>query len=205
MDQRLQYFVTATHYLTGICPLLLLLVPPLQIFFNLTPMNLDLTIGTWLLYYAGFYVMQIVVAFYTLGSFRFEVLMLAAVSFPIYVRALVNAVFKREQKWHVTGSKGAVSSPFNFMMPQVWFFAFLLITTAVAVWKDLGNGYFSLALAWNATNTVILGAFVLTAVGEARRNKRAAATAKKQPEPAPVQLEAPREAVLVGSTTGGAA
>jgi cellulose synthase (UDP-forming) len=206
MDQRLQYFVTATHYLTGICPLLLLLVPPLQIYFNLTPMNLDLTIGTWLLYYAGFYVMQIVVAFYTLGSFRFEVLMLAAVSFPIYVRALVNAVFKREQKWHVTGSKGAVSSPFNFMMPQVWFFAFLLITTAVAVWKDLGNGYFSLALAWNATNTVILGAFVLTAAGEARRNKRAAAAAKKtEPETAPAQLEAPREAVLVGATTGGAA
>lgn len=204
MDQRLQYFVTATHYLTGICPLLLLLVPPLQIFFNLTPMNLDLTIGTWLLYYAGFYVMQIIVAFYTLGSFRFEVLMLAAVSFPIYVRALVNAIFKREQKWHVTGQKGAVSSPFNFMMPQVWFFAFLLITTAVAVWKDLGNGYFSLALAWNATNTVILGAFVLTAVGEARRNKRATAAAKK-PEPAAAQVEAPREAVLVGATTGGAA
>ena len=206
MDQRLQYFVTATHYLTGICPLLLLLVPPLQIFFNLTPMNLDLTLGNWLLFYAGFYGMQIVVAFYTLGSFRFEVLMLAAVSFPIYVRALVNAVFKREQKWHVTGSKGAVSSPFNFMMPQVWFFAFLLVTTAVAVWKDLGNGYFSLALAWNATNTVILGAFVLTAAQEARRNKRAAAAAKKQkPETAPVQLEAPREAVLVGATTGGAA
>jgi cellulose synthase (UDP-forming) len=206
MDQRLQYFVTATHYLTGICPLLLLLVPPLQIFFNLTPMNLDLTLGNWLLFYAGFYGMQIVVAFYTLGSFRFEVLMLAAVSFPIYVRALVNAVFKREQKWHVTGQKGAVSSPFTFMMPQVWFFAFLLITTVVAVWKDLGNGYFSLALAWNATNTVILGAFVLTAAQEARRNKRAAAAAKKQkPETAPAQLEAPREAVLVGATTGGAA
>ena len=37
MDQRLQYLVTATHYLTGIAPLLLILVPPLQIYFNLTP------------------------------------------------------------------------------------------------------------------------------------------------------------------------
>ena len=33
----------------------------------------------------------------------------------------------------------------------------------VGVWKDLGNGYPSLALAWNATNTLILGGFVLTA------------------------------------------
>ena len=32
--------------------------------------------------------MQIVLAFYTLGSFRWEVLMLAAVSFPIYISAL---------------------------------------------------------------------------------------------------------------------
>ena len=43
MDQRLQYLVTATHYLTGIAPLLLILVPPLQIYFNLTPMNLTIT------------------------------------------------------------------------------------------------------------------------------------------------------------------
>ena len=45
--------------------------------------------------------------------------MLAAVSFPIYVRALVNAFIGREQKWHVTGSTTAAASPFNFMIPQV--------------------------------------------------------------------------------------
>ena len=61
------YVVTATHYLTGIAPLLLLLVPPLEIYFDLRPVNLDLGLGTWLLYYAGFYVMQIVLAFFTLG------------------------------------------------------------------------------------------------------------------------------------------
>ena len=101
--------------------------------------------------------MQILVAFYTLGSFRWQVLLLAAVSFPIYTRALINAIFKKDQKWHVTGQKGAYRSPFAFMMPQVLFFQFLLITTVVGVWKDLGNGYPSLALAWNATNTLILG------------------------------------------------
>ena len=43
------------------------------------------------------------------------------------------------------------------MMPQVLFFQFLLITTVVGLWKDMGNGYGSLAVAWNATNTLILG------------------------------------------------
>jgi cellulose synthase (UDP-forming) len=197
MDQRLQYLVTATHYLTGIAPLLLIVVPPLQIYFNLTPMNLTITPLTWLLYYAGFYVLQIILAFYTLGSFRWQVLLLAAVSFPIYVRALVNAILKRDQKWHVTGQKGAYRSPFAFMIPQVLFFQFLLVTTVVGAWKDLSNGYPSLALAWNATNTLILGSFVLTAWREGRRAKAA------------TRLEnAPRrraEPALATALTGGAA
>jgi cellulose synthase (UDP-forming) len=189
MDQRLQYQVTATHYLTGIAPLLLILVPPLQIYFNLTPMNLTITPLTWLLYYSGFYVLQIVLAFYTLGSFRWQVLLLAAVSFPIYTRALINAIFRKDQKWHVTGQKGAYRSPFAFMMPQVLFFQFLLITTVVGAWKDLGNGYPSLALAWNATNTLILGSFVITAWREGHRGRQTAKAERLVRDDAPAPLE----------------
>jgi len=191
IDQRLQYTVTATFYLTGIAPLLLIMVPPLQIFFNLTPMNLTITPATWLLYYAGFYVMQVLVAFYTLGSFRWQTLLMAAVSFPIYVRALLNAVFKREQAWHVTGSKGAYRSPFAFIQPQVLVFVFLALTTVVGAWKDLSNGYPSLALAWNATNTIILGGFVITAWREGRSARRA--------------LRKPRGKRIAALTTAGAA
>ncbi|WP_456788223.1 glycosyltransferase family 2 protein [Cellulomonas sp. P5_C5] len=197
MDQRLQYLVTSTHYLTGIAPLLLILVPPLQIYFNLTPMNLTITPLTWLLYYAGFYVMQILVAFYTLGSFRWQVLLLAAVSFPIYTRALINAIFKKDQKWHVTGQKGAYRSPFAFMMPQVLFFQFLLITTVVGVWKDMGNGYGSLALAWNATNTLILGGFVVTAWKEGHRARAAIKAEKRAARPTPATV--PATALLGGA------
>ncbi|GEL93727.1 glycosyltransferase family 2 protein [Cellulomonas composti] len=179
LDQRLQYTVTATHYLTGIAPLLLLLVPPLQIYFDLTPMNLTITPLTWALYYAGFYVLQIVLAFYTLGSFRWQVLLLASVSFPIYVKALTNAVLRRDQAWHVTGSRTAYRSPFAFIGPQLMFFEFLLLTTIVGIWKDVSNGYPSLALAWNATNTLILGGFVLTAWREARVGRRTAREAQR--------------------------
>ncbi|SFJ67411.1 glycosyltransferase [Cellulomonas sp. KH9] len=179
MDQRIAYFVTATHYLTGIAPLLLLLVPPLEIYFDLSPMNLTLTPAMWAMYYAGFYVMQILLAFYTLGSFRWEVLLLASVSFPIYVRALVNAVLGREQAWHVTGRKGAYRSPFAFMLPQVLVFQFLLVTTLVALWKTHTSGVFTLALAWNATNTVILGGFIITAWREGRRARAETRTQRR--------------------------
>ncbi|TFC05970.1 glycosyltransferase [Cryobacterium adonitolivorans] len=178
-DQRLQYLVTASFYLTGIAPLLLLLVPPLEIYLDLQPMNLSTTVVTWLLYYAGFYLMQVLLAFYTMGSFRWETLMLATASFPIYVAALINVLVGKEQHWSATGDRSRVRSPFNFMIPQVLFFVFLLLTSVVAVWRDQSIGTLTLATAWNVTNTVILGTFVGTALLEAHGARRARALTRK--------------------------
>ncbi|WP_228373169.1 glycosyltransferase family 2 protein [Demequina silvatica] len=170
-DQRIQYFVTATFYLTGITPLLLLLVPPLEIYFDLRPMSLSISVTTWLVFYAGFYVMQIGLAWFTLGTFRWQTLTLATVSFPIYLKALVNAMTSRDVGWTSTGSTKA-RSPFNFIVPQVLFFLFLALTSVVAVWRDWDNGVVTLATAWNLTNTLILGAFLLAARREARALRR---------------------------------
>ena len=181
MDQRLQYLVTAAFYLTGISPLLLLLVPPLEIYFDLRPMNLTITVFTWALYYAGFYAMQVLLAWYTLGSFRWETLTLATVSFPIYAKALVNAFTGHDAGWQSTGTtKG--SSPFNFIVPQTLFFVFLTLTSVVAIWRDWENGVLTLATGWNITNTIILAAFMLTARREARALKRPAKSVANLPK-----------------------
>ncbi len=190
LDQRVMYFVTATHYLTGIAPGLLLMVPALEVFFDLRPVILGTSLSAWLLAYAGFYVMQILLASFTLGSFRWEVLLLATASFPIYLQALVNAFSGKEQKWHVTGTSGKDSSPFNFIRPQVYLFTFLALTSAVAIWRDLSNAHLSLATAWNLTNTVILAAFLWVAVREHARGV---------PAPAPVRAHARPRRLAVGS------
>ncbi|MDL5350804.1 glycosyltransferase [Microbacterium sp. zg-YB36] len=182
-DQRIQYLVTATFYLAGICPLLLLLVPPLEIYFDLRPMTLEITVFTWVLYYAGFYVMQILLAWFAVGSFRWETLTLATVSFPIYSKALWNALTGKDVGWHVTGSASR-RSPFNFIIPQTLFFLFLALTTLVAVWRDIDNGVLTLATGWNATNTLILGAFLVTALREAH------ALSHPTVRPAPLQIPA---------------
>jgi len=174
LDQRLQYFGTATFYLMGVAPGLLLLVPPLQIYFGLAPINSSVSFGTWLLYYLGFYFMQVIVALYTIGSFRWETLMLATASFPIYGRALVNAIFNKDQKWHVTGSTVKKASPFNFITHQLMAFVFLAITSVVGIWQAMTVSSFTLALFWNLLNTFILGLFVTTAFREARGNRREA-------------------------------
>jgi len=172
LDQRLMYFVTATHYLTGIAPGLLLLVPVLEIFFDLRPVSLNVGIGEWLLAYAGFYGLQIILAFFTLGSFRIEVLMLAASSFPIYMKAFMNVVIGRDTAWNVTGASKKAASPFNFLTLQVVTFVILLATTAVGIWRDVLNSQLAVATVWAGLNAVVLGAFFVVAMAEARRLRR---------------------------------
>ncbi len=191
MDQRLQYTVTATHYLVGITPLLLLMVPPLEIYFDLRPVNLTVTWLTWLLFYLGFYGLQIMLAFNTMGSFRPATLVMATVSFPIYIRAFVNVFSGREQKWHVTGAAGKRVSPFNFMIPQVLMFAFLLLTSVVAVTKDVGHGTITLATAWNLTSTVVFAVFIGAAMKESHL---ARVTVPAPPELHPTFARVPRSA-----------
>lgn len=178
LDQRLMYFVTSTHYLTGIAPGLLLMVPALEVFFDLRPVTLGTSLTTWALAYVGFYLMQILLISFTLGSFRWQVLLLATASFPIYHQALVNAFSGKEQRWHVTGTSAKDSSPFNFIRPQVYLFTFLALTSVVAIWRDFSNAHLSLATAWNVTNTVILGAFLWVATTEHLRREPAPARAR---------------------------
>jgi len=170
-DQRIQYFVTGTFYLTGIAPLILLLVPSLEIYFDLRPMTVSISVLSWFMYYAGFYLMQILLAWYTLGSFRWETLTLSVVSFPIYVKALFNVLTGRDVGWQATGTARG-GSPFNFVVPQMLFFLFLSLTSVVAVYRDVSNGVATLATAWNVTNTVILGAFLIAVARDARLLRR---------------------------------
>jgi len=200
MDQRLMYFVTATHYLTGIAPGLLLMVPALEVFFDLRPVVLGTTFTTWALYYAGFYVMQILLAFYTLGSFRWQVLLLSAASFPIYLQALFNAFTGKEQSWHVTGGAGRRKSPFNFIRPQVYLFTFLLLTSVVSIWRDLSNAQLSLATTWNLVNTLTIGAFLMVAVREDRTFRRQPLTESSPAALTPASHAAP---AVSSSTLGG--
>lgn len=167
VDQRLQYFATTSYYFIGFSSLLLLLLPPLQIFFNLSPIATTIPIWQWALMYSGFYISQLVLAFYTMGGFKFKTLMLSNVSFPIYIKAFFNALTRRDQAWHATNTV-SYDSPFNYVRIQVYVFVFLLLTTVVGTIKALYVDEFSISLLWNALNTFVFGYFVLMAYSEGR-------------------------------------
>jgi cellulose synthase (UDP-forming) len=63
----------------------------------------------------------------------------------------------------------------------------LLLSSAIAIWRDVGNSQLTLATAWNVTNTFILGSFMIVACREAWRIKHPkprATRARERAEPA---------------------
>jgi len=179
VDQRLQYLTTSSYYFVGFSVLLLLMLPPLQIFFNLSPISTDIPVWQWALMYSGFYVTQLVLAFYTMGGLKIKTLILANVSFPIYIKAFFNALFRRDQAWKATNAVSSYDSPFNYIRVQVYIFVFLLLTSIVGVWKALYTNELSISLIWNIFNTVVFGYFVYIATVEARTLKHAEIKQKK--------------------------
>ena len=174
IDQRLQYFGTSSYYFSGFAVGMLLLLPPLQIFFNITPISLDIPFFQWAMLYSGFYLVQLFLSFYAMGGFKFQTIMLATASFPIYIKAFFNALFRRDQAWQATNSMTSYDSPFNYVRVQVYIFFFLLLTTIVGTWKTFYTGEFSISLAWNALNTVVFGYFFVAAIQESRALARPA-------------------------------
>lgn len=206
LDQRLMYFVTATHYLTGIAPGLLMFVPALEIFFDLRPVTMNVPWYQWVLFYSGFYVLQVLLAAVIAGTFRWEVLLLSLNSFPIYIKALMNAWLKVDTKWSVTGTTGGRTSAFNFIHVQVYAFVFLACTTAVSLWRDQMMSSFTVATFWCAVNTLSLGTFLVVAALE-DRDRRLRAKGKRHsprrintddddatPKPAPLDAESIEQA-----------
>ncbi len=170
-DQKLQYISTAGYYLNGIAILLLMSLPPLQIFFNQSPVNLAVAFWVWLVSYLAFYGLQVILAFFTMGGFRLETIVIAMVSFPIYVKALLNVLLRRDISWQATGDAAQKNDPLNFVSSQIMLFIFLTFTTVVGFWKYYFTGTFSLSLVWNIINTLIFGTFLLAVVRERRALK----------------------------------
>lgn len=170
-DQRLQYFATTSYYFVGFSVLLLLLLPPLQIYFNLSPIAVTIPFWQWALLYSGFYVIQLFLAFYAMGGLKLKTLLLANASFPIYVKAFFNALRRKDLSWQATNSK-SYDSPFNYVRMQVYVFIFLLLTSIVGAWKAYYTDAFSVSLAWNVLNTFIFGYFTQAARNEAKMLRR---------------------------------
>lgn len=161
LDQKIQYLSTSMFYLSGVASLLLFILPSIYIFFGLIPIQSEFGLADWAIRYTSFYLLQIGVAFYFMKGFRWETMVVSFVSFPIYLKALLNVITRKDEQWNVTNRKDN-DSPFNYIIPQIVLFIFLLITTIIASF-DLfwyRNSGIVAAFIWNLINTIIFGFFI---------------------------------------------
>lgn len=181
MDQRLQYFMTTSFYFNGFAILVLLLLPPLQIFFNLSPVSLDIPLWQYAILYSGFFFVQLLLSFYVMGGLKFETVMISAASFPIYIKAFFNALLGRDQAWAATNRKDtSYDSPFNYIQVQCYVFLFLFLTSIVGIWKIFYTHEFSISVVWSVATTLVFGYFIFAALREAGVLRRAATLAQQR-------------------------
>ena len=169
LDQKLQYLASATFYLNGLANFLLFMLPSLYIYFGLIPIQSEFGLIDWALTYFPFYFLQIGVAFYFMKGFRWETMILSFVSFPIYIKALWNVITGQDEKWNVTGRKDS-DSPFNYIIPHIILFVYLIITAVVAgldLWWYRNSGIL-MAFIWQMVNTGIFGYFLYVVYQEYR-------------------------------------
>jgi len=126
---------------------------------------------------------------YTMGGLKVETLMLSAASFPIYIKAFFNALFKRDEAWQATNRVDSYDSPFNYIRIQTYIFIFLLLTTVVGVWKSIYTNEFSVSIAWCALNTYIFGYFIFVAMRESSQMRRATKKQSKHNNRAPSYIK----------------
>jgi cellulose synthase (UDP-forming) len=183
IDQRLQYFMTTSFYFNGFAILLLLFLPVLQIFFNLSPVSLSIPAWQYALLYSGYFFMQLLLSFYAMGGLKIQTVIISGASFPIYIKAFFNALIGRDQAWSATNSRdSSYDSPFNYIRMQTYFFLLMLLTTIVGIWKVFYTDEFSISVVWAAVLSLILGYFVFAAIREAhilRRESRAEGRRRK--------------------------
>lgn len=164
-NQRLQYFWTSAFYMHGLTTAMLFVLPALYIVFHLSPINSNLHFGQWALVYGSFYGLQIVIASYCMRGFKTETLILSTVIFPVYLKALRNGLLNKDEQWNVTGQI-VDDSPFNYIVPQILLFTFLVIVDAVALVHFYQTTQFSVALLWNLINTYVFAYFIYMAYRE---------------------------------------
>lgn len=180
MDQRLQYFMTTSFYLNGFAILALLLLPPLQIFFNLSPISLAIPLWQYALLYSGYFFVQLFLSFYAMGGLKFETIMISVASFPIYVKAFFNALTGRDQAWAATNRKDSTyDSPFNYVAMQCYIFLFLFLVSIIGIWKVYYTSEFSISVMWSCITTFLFGFFVFAAIKESRLLRREAKLARQ--------------------------
>ncbi|UQU62845.1 glycosyltransferase [Couchioplanes caeruleus] len=166
VDQRFQYMLAGVNYLLSLAALILMCLPAVYLLFGLSPIRSD--ISTWIVHYAPFYLLIVLVTVMQLGGFKPAAIVTSIGAAPVHVKALVMAIFKRKVRWSVTNAGPRGLPGVELVLPHVA----LLLLNAVAVAVGISMlplrgtdvAAVGLSIGWAAIYVVVLGRVVAEAV-----------------------------------------
>ena len=124
LDQKLQYFHSATFFFTGFSVVLFFLLPLLYAYLGMKPLEVPEGTGYWLAHFLPYYMMMFVASSHLLGripSWRTFVVALSA--FPSHIAACFSALTGLNLRWSVTGVIRQASDHITAVTPHLIFLA----------------------------------------------------------------------------------
>jgi len=166
VDQRFQYLLAGLNYLLSVAALILMCLPAAYLLFGLSPIRSD--IDVWLIHYAPFYLLLVLVTVMQLGGFKPAAVVTAIAAAPVHVKALVMAIFKRKVKWTVTNSGPTGLPGVELVLPHVALFLLNLVALAVGIsmlpLRGTNIVAVGLSIVWSGIYVVVLGRAIAEAV-----------------------------------------
>lgn len=166
IDQRFQYLLAGVNYLLSAAALILMCLPAVYLLFGLSPIRADLS--TWIVHYAPFYVLIVVVTLVQLGGFKLSAIVTSIGAAPIHVRAFFMALFKRHVTWTVTNTGPSALPGVELVLPHVALFLLnaLAIAVGISTLPLLGTDLPAvwLSIAWASIYVLVLGRVIAEAV-----------------------------------------
>lgn len=165
-DQRFQYLLAGVNYLLSLAALILMCLPAVYLLFGLSPIRSD--ISTWLVHYAPFYLLIMLVTVMQLGGFKPSAIVTSIGAAPIHVKALFMAIFKRKVRWTVTNAGPTGLPGVELVLPHVALLLLNLVAAAVGIsmlsLRGTNIAAVGLSVGWAAIYVVVLGRVVIEAV-----------------------------------------
>ncbi|MET8153309.1 glycosyltransferase family 2 protein [Actinoplanes sp. NPDC049668] len=193
LDQRFQYLLAGVNYLLSLAALILMCLPAVYLLFGLSPIRSD--ISTWLVHYAPFYLLIVLVTVMQLGGFKPAAIVTSIGAAPVHVKALFMAMFKRKVRWSVTNSGPTGLPGVELVLPHVALLLLNVVAVAVGIsmlpLRGTDVAAVGLSIGWALIYVLVLGRVVAEAVIAPRvikqrleRRKAGAVLARALPWPA---------------------
>lgn len=163
--QRIQYFASASYYLSGTIVLINAFMPVIFLFFGIQPLQIStMTLATLFLPY-------IAINLYTLQlshdlSYTFRAVSFSFSSFGIYNKALISLLLGKKATFTVT-SKTKESGNFLYLVsPHISYILLTFIGLYLAIYREGFSASVVSNLSWSIFNIVLFLPFISAATPE---------------------------------------